>query len=174
MPDHEASYTFKIVFLGDTGVGKTSLVQRYVYNSLNPDLVHTIGAALHVKRVEYQGEVNKLVIWDLGGQESFAALREQYCHNAAGAFFVIDRTRPETFVNIDGWLESLYNAAGKVPVILIENKIDLEPIISQNDIHSKAAERVLKVVSTSATEDTNVDLAFASLVGEIHRFYGRT
>jgi small GTP-binding protein len=173
VPDREASYTFKLVFLGDTGVGKTSLVQRYVYNSLSPDLVHTIGAALHVKRVEYQGEINKLVVWDLGGQESFAALREQYCSNAAGAFFVIDRTRPETFENIDNWLTSLYNAAGKVPVILVENKIDLDPAISQEEIHAKAAERVLKVVSTSATEDKNVDIAFAQLVGEIHRFHGR-
>lgn len=88
LSDREPDYVHKLVFLGDSGVGKTSLVERFVYDSLATDMGRTIGAILHVKRVEHNDTIHKLVIWDLGGQKSFAELREQYCSNASGAFFV--------------------------------------------------------------------------------------
>ena len=119
----DPDFVHKVVFLGDSGVGKTSLVQRYVYDSLAPDISRTIGAMLHVKSVELEGAKHKLVIWDLGGQVAFSALREQYCSHASGAFFVFDRTRIETLEHIDDWLDSLYAAAGKVAVVAVENKI---------------------------------------------------
>ncbi len=162
-------YVHKLVFLGDTGVGKTSLVQRFVYDSLSLDVGHTIGAIIHVKHVELGGAVHKLVIWDLGGEESFRQLREQYCANASGAFFVFDTTRPETFHSIDSWLEALYASADDVPVVVIENKIDLESKVSPDEIHSLLSRRVLKYIQTSATENTNVERAFVELVGEIMR-----
>ena len=103
----------------------------------------------------------------LGGQESFSQLREQYCSNAAGAFLVIDWTRPETLANIDNWLESLYAGAGKVPVILVANKIDLDPVVTIEQLQGLAEVRELKMIQTSAMENQNVDLAFTELVGEI-------
>lgn len=148
-------------------VGKTSLVERYVYDSLSPQTARTIGAMLHVKVMKHQDETIKLVIWDLGGQESFAALREQYCANAAGAFLVVDITRPETLANIDNWLNSLFSAAGEVPVILIANKIDLQPVITDAQLDGLAEVRNLDLIRTSATENENVDEAFTELVDEI-------
>jgi len=164
----EADYVHKLVFLGNSGVGKTSLVERYVYDSLSTELGRTIGAILHVKWVTYREHKHKLVIWDLGGQESFAELREQYCANATGAFFVFDRTRPETFEDMDAWLTALRAAAGDVPVVVIENKIDLESNISEDRVHTEIAKRVLRFVQTSATENKNVEAAFKELVREIH------
>jgi len=164
-PDHD--FVHKLVFLGDSGVGKTSLVQRYVYDSLAPDIGRTIGAMLHVKSVEFEGARHKLVVWDLGGQVAFSALREQYCAQASGAFFVFDRTRVETLEHIDDWLSSLYAAAGKVAVIVVENKIDLESVITDEQIQGVLEARSLRGIQTSAVENKNVNAAFEELVREI-------
>jgi small GTP-binding protein len=163
----DPDFVHKLVFLGDSGVGKTSLVQRYVYDSLAPDIGRTIGAMLHVKSVDFEGARHKLVVWDLGGQVGFAALREQYCSNASGAFFVFDRTRLETLEHIDDWLNSVYSAAGKIPVVAVENKIDLESVISDEQITGVLEARGLMWIRTSALEDTNVDQAFEELVKQI-------
>ncbi|MCK5152205.1 MAG: GTP-binding protein [Candidatus Thorarchaeota archaeon] len=154
----------KLVFLGNSGVGKTSLVERFVYDSLATDMGRTIGAVLHVKRVEYKDTIHKLVIWDLGGQKSFAELREQYCSNASGAFFVFDRTRPETLENIEEWLQALKTAAGDVPIVVIENKIDLDSAMDENRVHEIISNYVLRFVQTSATENIQVEQAFTELV----------
>ncbi|MBY8997305.1 MAG: GTP-binding protein [Candidatus Thorarchaeota archaeon] len=163
----DTDFVHKLVFLGDSGVGKTSLVQRYVYDSLAPDIGRTIGAMLHVKSVELEGAKHKLVIWDLGGQVAFSALREQYCSHASGAFFVFDRTRLETLEHVDDWLDSLYAAAGKVAVVAVENKIDLESEISDEQIKGMLEARSLKWIQTSAMENVNVEVAFKELIKEI-------
>ncbi len=167
MSNNDPDFVHKIVLLGDSNVGKTSLVQRYVYDSLSPDIGRTIGAVLHVKKIEINGVVHKQVIWDLGGQESFTELREQYCANSSAALFVFDRTRLETFQNIDEWLTALYSSAGKIPVIAIENKIDLETVITSAQIKGMLEARGLIHLQTSATENTNVDSAFRELVQKI-------
>ncbi len=162
-------YVFKLVFLGDTGVGKTSLVQRYVYDSLPGEIGRTIGAMLHVKLVTLRNTLYKLVIWDLGGQESFAQLRELYCSHASGAFFVFDRTRPETLESIDSWLDALYSAAGEVPVVMVENKIDLDSVVDPRKVMEVAEQQATRLIQTSATENKNVDLAFTGLVEAIRQ-----
>ena len=163
----DPDFVYKLVFLGESGVGKTSLVQRFVYDSLSPEMTQTIGAVLHVKTTPLEDANYKLIVWDLGGQESFRQLREQYCANASGAFFVFDRGRPETLGSIDTWLESLYASAGEVPVVVIENKIDLEPVFDQKDIQAEIDKRNLKLMKTSATESMNVDKTFEELVRTI-------
>ncbi|MHA2193660.1 MAG: ADP-ribosylation factor-like protein, partial [Candidatus Thorarchaeota archaeon] len=70
----EPDFVYKIVFLGESGVGKTSLVQRFVYDSLSPEMAQTIGAVLHVKTITLEDTNYKLIVWDLGGQESFKQL----------------------------------------------------------------------------------------------------
>ncbi|MHA1928588.1 MAG: Rab family GTPase [Candidatus Thorarchaeota archaeon] len=168
MDSEEPDFVHKLVVLGDSGVGKTSLVERYVYDSFSEALGRTIGAILHVRWMKFNERNLKLVIWDLGGQESFAELREQFCANASGAFFVFDRTRPETFESLDEWLTALRAAAGDVPVVVVENKIDLESNVSEDKVHKKIAEHILRYIQTSASENTNVEEAFTQLVREIH------
>ncbi|MHA1288252.1 MAG: Rab family GTPase [Candidatus Thorarchaeota archaeon] len=167
MTENDPDFVHKIVLLGDSLVGKTSLVQRYVYDSLSPDIGRTIGAVLHVKKIELEGSFHKLVIWDLGGQESFAQLREQFSANASAAFFVFDRTRLETLQHIDNWLNALYASAGKIPVIAVENKIDLESMITAEQIKGLLDARELSHIQTSAVENTNVNLAYTELVKTI-------
>jgi small GTP-binding protein len=163
----DPDFVYKIVLLGESGVGKTSLVQRYVYDSLSPEMAQTIGAVLHVKTIPLEDANYKLIIWDLGGQESFRQLREQYCANASGAFFVFDRGRPETLGSIDRWMESLYASAGEVPVVVIENKLDLKPVFDAKDIQAEIDKRRLSLMQTSATESMNVNQTFEGLVRTI-------
>ncbi|MCK5238171.1 MAG: hypothetical protein KAR33_01415, partial [Candidatus Thorarchaeota archaeon] len=96
--------------------------------------------------------------------KSFAELREQYCSNASGAFFVFDRTRPETLENIEEWLQALKTAAGDVPIVVIENKIDLDSAMDENRVHEIISNYVLRFVQTSATENIQVEQAFTELV----------
>ncbi|NWF97049.1 MAG: GTP-binding protein [Candidatus Thorarchaeota archaeon] len=170
MFETDADFVSKVVLLGDSEVGKTSLVQRYVYNSLSTDIGRTIGAILHVKRVERRGMRHKLIIWDLGGTESLAALREQYCANAAGAFMVFDTTRPETLAGVDRWLNALRAAAGNVPCVFVENKIDLESKLDPHEVMRLAEKHAVRLIQTSAKENRNVDLAFTGLVDAIQEY----
>ncbi len=132
-------------------------------------MTRTIGAVLHVKTLELDGTFHKQVIWDLGGEESFAQLREQYCANASGAFFIFDRTNIESLQHIDDWLNALYSSAGKVAVIAVENKIDLESVITDEQIRGMLEARGLKHIQTSALQNTNVNVAFEELVKEIRK-----
>jgi Ras-related protein Rab-6A len=167
MLDRSPDFIHKLVFLGDTKVGKTSLIQRYVYDTLSPEMTRTIGAVLHIKILDINGELHKQIIWDLGGEESFSQLREQYCANASGAFFVFDRTNLSSLEHIDDWLKALYASAGRVPVIAIENKIDLETVISDAQIKGMMEARGLMHFRTSALKNMNVNTAFEELIRQI-------
>jgi small GTP-binding protein len=163
----EPDFVHKLVFLGDTGVGKTSLVQRYVYDSLDADVGRTIGAILHVKSIVMKGLRHKLVVWDLAGGESFAVMREQFCSNASGAFMVFDTTRPETLDSVTRWLTALCTGAGNVPVVFVENKVDLESHVDPKRVMELAEKHAVRLIRTSATQNINVDLAFSGLLDAI-------
>ena len=161
------AYLFKLVFLGEGGVGKTSLVGRYVYDSFEGDYLATIGAAMHTKPVKVDETLVKLVVWDIAGQDDFAQLRKAYYQNASGAFFVFDTTRPETVERIGEWIEALHSSTGKIPIVLLENKIDLESKIDQKKIKKLAKKHGFTVIRTSAKDDTNVEEAFTKMTRDI-------
>ncbi len=166
MPEN-IDYLFKIVFLGEGAVGKTSLVGRYVYDSFEGEYLATIGTDIHVKTLTINGTRVKLVIWDIAGQDDFAQLRRAYYQNASGAFFVFDTTRPETLERLDEWLDALFGVTGAIPVVLIENKVDLQSKIPKGMAESVASEHSFRLIRTSAKEDTNVEEAFHEITSEI-------
>ena len=140
---------------------------RYVYNSFEGDYLATIGTDIHVKLVNVEDVRVKMVIWDIAGQDNFAQLRKAYYQNASGAFFVLDTTRPETIERIDDWIGALYAVTGDIPLVILENKTDLESAITD-----KAREAVTKkyntpILKTSAKEDVNVEEAFREITREI-------
>ena len=156
-----------MVFLGEPAVGKTSLVGRYVYDSFEGDYLATIGTHIHVKMVQIEDTLVKLVIWDIAGQDSFAQLRKAYYQNASGAFFVFDTTRPETLERFENWIEALYSVTDKVPLVLCENKTDLKSAIKKSQVDKVAKEHSMKLLRTSAKDDTNVEKAFKYITSEI-------
>ncbi|MHA2140062.1 MAG: Rab family GTPase [Candidatus Thorarchaeota archaeon] len=161
------AYLFKLVFLGEGAVGKTSLVGRYVYDSFEGDYLATIGTDIHVKTVQVEDTMVKLVVWDIAGQDDFAQLRKAYYQNASGAFFVFDTTRPDTIERIEEWVEALYGVTKQIPLVLCENKIDLESNIDPKAIAKIVKKYGLTHVRTSAKEDTNVEEAFKQMSREI-------
>jgi small GTP-binding protein len=158
---------FKLVFLGDGGVGKTSLAGRFVYDSFEGDYLATIGTNIHVKMVDVDDTRVKLVIWDIAGQSGFAQLRKAYYQNAAGAFFVFDTTRPDTLESVDEWFDALFDITGKIPLVILENKIDLESAIPKETIEKIAEKYEVVFIRTSAKEDRNVEKAFNEITLEI-------
>ena len=156
-----------MVFLGEGAVGKTSLVGRYVYDSFEGDYLATIGTDIHVKTVQVDETMVKLVVWDIAGQDDFAQLRKAYYQNASGAFFVFDCTRPETIERIEEWVEALYGVTKQIPLVLLENKIDLNSKIDAQAIEKIVKKYGLTHVRTSAKEDTNVEEAFKQMSREI-------
>ena len=162
-----AAYLFKIVFLGEGAVGKTSLVGRFVYNSFEGDYLATIGTDIHLKMVQVEDTLVKLVIWDIAGQDNFAQLRRAYYQNASGAFFVFDTSRPETIARIDEWLRALHAVAGDIPLVMLENKVDLKSAISKEQKEQIIKKYGLKIIPTSAKEDTNVEDAFQEMTRNI-------
>ena len=161
------AYLFKLVFLGEGGVGKTSLVGRYVYDSFEGDYLATIGAAMHTKPVKVDDTLCKLVIWDIAGQDDFAQLRKAYYQNASGAFFVFDTNRPETIERVEEWIDALYAVTGDIPLVCLENKVDLKSKIDRKILKKLQKKHGFTTIKTSAKEDTNVEEAFKEMTKEI-------
>ncbi|MEW5759391.1 MAG: Rab family GTPase [Candidatus Thermoplasmatota archaeon] len=150
----------KMCMLGDAGVGKTSLVKRYVYNIFSDEYIETIGTNISKKVIELKKNVvATLLIWDITGHLAHTQLHSSYFEGSDGAFIVGDITRKETIDNMDLWLKRFYDVVGENPVVFIINKCDLIP---PNEKISKKFEGKLHIF-TSAKTGENVEDAFRTL-----------
>ncbi|MHA2346674.1 MAG: Rab family GTPase [Candidatus Hodarchaeales archaeon] len=118
---------FKIVVLGDGGVGKTAIIQHLLGKEFTSSYLLTIGADISTYKLNHEGKTLSLQIWDLAGQERFDIVRNLYYSGARAAILVFDLTRPESFQNLEKWMADLFLHAGKkIPIILLGNKSDLK------------------------------------------------
>jgi small GTP-binding protein len=118
---------FKIVVLGDGGVGKTAIVQNLRGESFSANYLLTIGADITTYSLNHNGQPLNLQIWDLAGQQRFRTVRNLYYGGARGAILVFDLTRQESFYNLTAWKDDLFEFTGrKVPSIILGNKADIE------------------------------------------------
>jgi len=165
MPNYD--YTFKILLLGDASVGKTSFTKRYCYNIFNPSERLTIGVDFHVKTIDLNNKTIKLQIWDVGGEERFRFLLPTYCLGANAAFLLYDTTRPATLDNIPEWTSIVRQKGGKIPIMLVGSKIDLEKTQREvpRELGIQIAERNdhSSFVEVSAKDNINVNKAFQVL-----------
>ena len=123
----ESDYLFKIVIIGDSGVGKSSLLLRFVDDIFTESFISTIGVDFKIRTVEINGKVIKLQLWDTGGQERFRVITSTYYRNAHGIILVYDISDLESFTRIRSWIAEVEKYAGpNIPMIIIGNKSDLE------------------------------------------------
>uniref|UniRef100_A0A7S0PLE3 Uncharacterized protein n=1 Tax=Ostreococcus mediterraneus TaxID=1486918 RepID=A0A7S0PLE3_9CHLO len=164
-------YLFKIVLVGDSGVGKSNLLSRFTRNEFCLESKSTIGVEFATRTVELQGKVVKAQIWDTAGQERYRAITSAYYRGAVGALLVYDITATDTFQNIEKWLSELRDHAdANIVIMLVGNKCDLEHLRTTSEKIAKdfAIGQGLLFIETSALDSTNVEQAF---VDSLHKVY---
>jgi len=161
---------FKLLLIGDSGVGKTCVLFRFSDDTFNTTFISTIGIDFKIKTVELLGKKIKLQIWDTAGQERFHTITTSYYRGANGILLVYDITQPKTFDNISKWLRNINEHASEdVERMLIGNKCDMEDkrLISEERGRKVAEENGIKFFETSAKENINIEIAFNSLAEDI-------
>ena len=125
--ENQSNIDYKIITLGDTNVGKTSLIMRYTLNEFNTNLFNTIGMDSKIKDIEIDSKKIKIKIWDSAGQERFRSMQKYYYNKVDGIIFVYDITKKNTLKIIDSWIDEVKeNVKGDISFILVGNKTDLE------------------------------------------------
>ena len=170
LEDENYDLIFKIVLIGDSGVGKTNILSRYINNEFSLATQSTVGVEFGSKIIKKNGKVIKLQIWDTAGQERYKSITSAYYKGSRGAFVVYDITRKSTYDNIDKWIGELKtNGSEDVLIMLVGNKSDLEEkreVITE-EVEKKAQEQKLAFCETSALNGKNVEYAFENLINEI-------
>ncbi|GAB5034081.1 ras-related protein rab-5c-like [Nannochloropsis oceanica] len=160
----------KLVLLGDSGVGKSSLVLRFVTQSFKPYSESTIGASFMSKVVELDGQTVKVQIWDTAGQEKYHSLAPMYYRGAAAAVVVYDLTRAESFATLQRWVSELRERNPKdMEIMIAGNKNDLESErqVARSDAEVYAKSIGAGYVETSAKDDVGVRDLFLSLCRKV-------
>ncbi|URE44422.1 ras-related protein [Musa troglodytarum] len=125
--EEEYDYLFKVVLIGDSGVGKSNILSRFTRNEFWLESKSTLGVEFATRTVQVEGRIIKAQIWDTAGQERYRAITSAYYRGALGAILVYDVTKPTTFENVSRWLRELRDHAdSNIVVMLIGNKTDLE------------------------------------------------
>lgn len=166
----------KICLVGDVGVGKTSLIRRFVLDVFDDKYIATIGTKVTKKEMEFKdprtGETMTimLLVWDIMGQPSFReVLREAYFYGAEGALAVCDVTSKESLGELRYWIKAMTSTTGEIPIVFLGNKCDLKDDmrVTLEDIEAFASKQNAPALLTSAKTGYNVESAFSVLVDRI-------
>ncbi|PKA54575.1 Ras-related protein RABA2a [Apostasia shenzhenica] len=174
--EEEYDYLFKVVLIGDSGVGKSNLLSRFTRNEFCLESKSTIGVEFATRTLQVEGRIIKAQIWDTAGQERYRAITSAYYRGALGALLVYDVTKPTTFENISRWLKELRDHAdSNIVIMLIGNKTDLKHLraVASEDAQSFAEKEGLSFIETSALEAVNVEKAFQIILAEIYRIISK-
>mgnify|MGYP004709714105 FL=1 len=165
-------YLFKLLLIGDSGVGKSCLLLRFADNSYNSDYISTIGVDFKIKTLKLDNDkIVKLQIWDTAGQERFRTITSSYYRGAHGIIVVYDVTDLESFNNLNNWLQEIDKfGTNGVTKIIVGNKNDL---VDKKQVTLEMAKEFAKekgnltVLETSALSSENVEQAFITMAKEI-------
>ncbi|CAH1440388.1 unnamed protein product [Lactuca virosa] len=174
--EDDYDYLFKVVLIGDSGVGKSNLLSRFTRNEFSLESKSTIGVEFATRSLNVDSKVIKAQIWDTAGQERYRAITSAYYRGAVGALLVYDVTRYPTFENVERWLKELRDHTDpNIVVMLIGNKSDLRHLVAvqTDDAKSFAERESLYFMETSALDATNVETAFAEVLTQIYRIVSK-
>ncbi|XP_073240902.1 ras-related protein Rab-27A-like isoform X2 [Porites lutea] len=182
MADADYDFLLKFLALGDSGVGKTSLLYQYTDGTFNPKFISTVGIDFREKRVIHhpltadgsrstRGQRVHLQLWDTAGQERFRSLTTAFFRDAMGFLLVFDLTHEQSFLNIRNWLNQLQTHAycENPDIVLIGNKADLEDQkqVDENEARRLAETLGLKYFETSALSGQNVSESVEALLDQV-------
>ena len=160
--------SINIIIIGDTNVGKTTLMKRYINDKFTENIIPSLGIELYRKIKEINRKKYLIKIWDTCGQERFRSITQNYYRNADGVMLLFDSNNIESFHNLNIWLNSLKEYSIKnFPLIIIGTKSDLPINVHDNDINNFCNLYNIKWFRTSAKTGENISISFDFLTKEI-------
>ena len=174
MSEEDYEMMVKVIIIGDSSVGKTNIMSRYLKNQFLENSKATVGVEFGAKLFNINGHKIKAQIWDTAGQEKYKAITGAYYKGSKGAFVVYDITRKDTFESIDRWINDLKTTGDpKLNIMIIGNKCDLdhrrEVLKEQGEEKSKSFR--CPFLETSALSEDNIEKGFEMMISEIFKKY---
>ena len=163
---------FKIVLIGDTSVGKTNILSKYLTDEFDAKSKATVGVEFGVKNFKIENNIVKVQIWDTAGEERYRSITNAYYKGAKGSLLVYDITNKKSFENVEKWISDLKaNADEDISMILLGNKTDLEDkrVVSTEEGKNKAEFYNLTFMETSALNGNNIQEAFNELIMDVYK-----
>lgn len=161
--------TVRVVLIGDSQVGKTSLIQRFVRSSFEKQQRSTIGAVFHTYEQNYNGTDVVMQIWDTAGQEKYRSLGPIYYRNSVAGICVFDMTNKDTLTGLDKWISEFRNQTDDPILYIVGNKIDIQDkiTVSEEEALSFSAAHKAKLIFSSAKTGESVHEIFESVFQDL-------
>jgi len=162
--------TYKICVFGDSGVGKTTFINRYLTNKFLDNIKSTLGAAIHIKLLESNNRKVTVQVWDFGGEEKFKFLIPSYAQGSSGGIFIFDLTNYESLIIIINWLPEFRKVSNSIPFIIVGSKLDLKEqriCTKAEAIDLMKLHRLNDYIECSSKTGENVERVFKALLKEI-------
>jgi len=173
----EYDYLFKLLLIGDSGVGKSCLLLRFADDTYTESYISTIGVDFKIRTIELEGKTVKLQIWDTAGQERFRTITSSYYRGAHGISVVYDVTDQESFTNVKQWMQEIDRYATEgVNKLLVGNKSDMadKKVVEYTVAKEFADSLGIPFLETSAKNATNVEQSFLTMARQIKERMGST
>jgi small GTP-binding protein len=162
--------TYKISIFGDSGVGKTTLVNYYLTNEFHENIQATLGASIHVKVVQLENGKITLQVWDFGGHNRFKFLVSSYAQGSSGGIFMFDLTNHDSLIALKDWLPEFGKSVRYIPLIIVGGKLDLEQqrVCKKEEVLDiMKSYKFLKYIECSSKTGENVESVFRVLLSKI-------
>jgi small GTP-binding protein len=165
------SSIYKVIILGSPGVGKSSIINRFIEGTFSPQAKPTMGASFYTHVCSVGDSAITLQIWDTAGQDRFRSISKAYFRNAMGGVLVLDVTNPLSFDDLASWLTDFQSlATPNACVILVANKIDLQDLrqVGSRELREFSEKNDMELIETSACSGHNIEALFNRMAIEIH------
>eukprot|EP00118_Oscarella_pearsei_P025005 m.307298 g.307298 ORF g.307298 m.307298 type:complete len:200 (+) comp42123_c0_seq1:83-682(+) len=162
----EYDHLFKLLIIGDSGVGKSSILLRFADNVFSGTYITTIGVDFKIRTIDVDGKKVKLQIWDTAGQERFRTITSTYYRGTHGVIVVYDVTNGDSFVDVKRWLHEIDQNCETVSRILVGNKCECPPdrrIVDRNDAQKFADQMGIQLFETSAKDNICIEEIFSAI-----------
>ena len=158
MTSGDTTPTFKVVFVGDTTVGKTSIIHRFLH--LDEATTSTLGATSTRVDTSFDGQAMVMNVWDTAGQDNFRNLVPIYAKGSQAAVIVFDQSKLESFEHVKDWYDYLNAHVQNLRIVLAANKSDKPPEVDFNVVYQWASDHNIELIKTSAKDGTNIEALF--------------